>query len=123
MTTEHLQGSQAVGRAGIFASFSRSRSISPKKRRQPDETDYKDETVDALCRGWGGDDGSSVSANVDDERRGRARKRKGVFAWRYESVPNLINDALSAASSTAASEHGEAIGPLACTDHPEKKLF
>ena len=125
MVTERLQGNQVVGRASIFASFSRSRSISPKQRRQPpDETDHEDTTVDALCRGWG-DDGSSAFADMDDgdeQRRGRSRKRRGVFAWRHEPVPDLTNDALSAASSTAVSERGEAMAPLAYADYPGKKL-
>lgn len=70
--------------------------------------------IDELCKGWG-EDCSLESTDIDEEDRGRPRKR------RRESTPGLARDAVSAASSMAASKHVEAIGPLTRSGFPEKE--
>ena len=89
MTNENLQGRQVQDRANIFGSFSSNR---------------ENAMIDELCKGWG-EDCSLESTDIDEEGRGRPRKR------RRESIPGLARDSVSAASSMATSDHSEAIGP------------
>jgi len=114
MTNENLQGRQVQDRANIFGPFSRSRSVSPKKRCRLDETNRENAMIDELCKGWG-EDCSLESTDIDEEGRGRPRKR------RRESIPGLARDSVSAASSMATSDHSEAIGPSTRSGYPEKE--
>ena len=124
MTSEELQGRHIPGRANIFNASSKSRSVSPKKRRQVEDANEDDASVDNLCRTWGEGEhsGSDATRAPRKESRGRPRKRKRGSSKLPESLPGLASGSTSAASSmgSSISDAREALGSTDAADQPEK---
>ncbi|KAK0749644.1 hypothetical protein B0T18DRAFT_112286 [Schizothecium vesticola] len=101
IVNEPIRDALVKGRAALFHAMSRSRSVSPKKKRLLEEQ--------TACAGWDSDSslGSGTDAVADDtddnqDFRGRPRKRRRDDSWLPESVPNLVSGLASTASPSGA---------------------
>ncbi|KAK5652128.1 hypothetical protein OQA88_10770 [Cercophora sp. LCS_1] len=124
MTSEELQGRHVPGRANIFAALSKSRSVSPKKRRQAEDANEDNASVDNLCRAWGEGEHSGPDATRAPREKSRGRPRKGRRGSLRlpESLPGLASGSTSAASSMGSSmpDAPEALRSTDAADQPEK---